>query len=499
MSTPSQEDLDEAMAPLTNSLTKAKEMLAKQDTFIQRVTALPSEFATVISVNIANPRHGKTAVIHKGDSFYEVEMPTEFPVEPGNRVRVQVETHQILSVIPFTEVGEVVTVTKVLDKVRVEIDHAGKAELVYKSEKLVVEEGDQVMLDQDAIMILQNFGKESRSFAINEINKVTWDDIGGLEEAKQQMIEAVEFPLKHAKLYENYNKKPVKGVLLLGPPGCGKTMLGKAVVSSIQNIYGTMSGADSAFMYIKGPEILSKWVGVAEETIRKIFAMAKRHKKTHGYPAVLFVDEAEAILNKRGSGVSSDIERTIVPAFLEEMNGLEDSGALVILATNRPDILDPAVVREGRIDRKVIVGRPDIESARQIFKVHMKKIPVTSGVTKEHVISESAKHFFSEEHVIYRIGMRNGDHVDFCLRDIASGAMIATIIDQATTFAIRRDIKSKTTDGIRMVDMTNAITSMADQHRHTDHTDDLKEFTFSFTKDIASINPVRRREEVHGS
>ena len=295
--------------------------------------------------------------------------------------------------------------------------------------------GHVVMLHPKTLQIVENTGYpplEAGQFAPAEIPNVKWSDIGGLEEAKQDMIEAIEMPHREKELFAFYKKRPVKGILLSGPPGCGKTMLGKAAATALSEIYGKES-ARTGFLYVKAPEILNSYVGASEETVREIFSDARRHAMEHGYPAIIFIDEAEAILAKRG-GMGFSMSNTIVPSFLTEMDGLESSSAIVILATNRPDILDPAIVREGRIDRKVSVKRPSVKNATDIIAMSLERYPVADGWDLMNMAEGMAHEIYSDNRMI------NGDKY---LRDIVNGAMLAACVDLAVANAMRRDIEAR--------------------------------------------------------
>lgn len=292
--------------------------------------------------------------------------------------------------------------------------------------------GHEVLLHPKTMGVVENLGfppLEASPFSPNKVPDIKWDDIAGLEQAKEDLIEAIEMPHRYREMYKHYGKRPVKGLLLSGDPGCGKTMLGKAAANSLAAIYGAES-AKTGFLYIKGPEILNQYVGQTEQTIREIFIDAGRHFDVHGYPAVVFIDEADAILAARGTR-SVGIGNTIVPQFLTEMDGLEDSKAIVILATNRPDVLDPAIVREGRIDRKVHVSRPDIKTTIEIAKLNLRKYPICKEFELNDLAQGLAHEFFNTERFV-------GD--DRPLKSIISGAMIAAAVDLAVASAMRRDI-----------------------------------------------------------
>jgi SpoVK/Ycf46/Vps4 family AAA+-type ATPase len=217
-------------------------------------------------------------------------------------------------------------------------------------------------------------------------------------------MDALEKPMRHPEHYQFFGKKQPSGVLLYGPPGCSKTMFGKAIFTSITATCAAKGAkASQGFILVSGPEILDKYVGVPEATIRHIFARARKFFQKTGIRPVIFLDEAESILAKRDSGISSDVLRTIVPAFLAEMQGVRQSGAIVILATNKPESLDYAAIREGRIDVKLRIGRPDRKAAREIFLKNMKDVPVSETTTKEKLADTFADELFSPKRVIYEI------------------------------------------------------------------------------------------------
>lgn len=324
-----------------------------------------------------------------------------------------------------------------------------------------MKEGHEVLLHPKTMQIVENLGfppLEASRFSPNEIPNVKWDDIGGLEQAKADMIEAIELPHREKALYKYYGKRPVKGIMLKGPPGCGKTLLGKAAANCLATIYGA-ENSRTGFLYVKGPEILNQYVGASEETIRNLFLDAERHYTEKGYPAVIFIDEADAILATRG-GAGFSLSNTIVPTFLTEMDGLEGSTAVVILATNRPDILDPAIVREGRIDRKVEVTRPDQKNGLDIIMMNLAKYPIAKGYDIESLAEGMAHEIYSEERYI--------DNDKF-LKDIVNGAMLAACVDLAVANAIGRDISQKEETGIQPEDVINAVNRIHHQNRGLNH------------------------------
>jgi proteasome-associated ATPase len=287
--------------------------------------------------------------------------------------------------------------------------------------------------------------------------------------------EAIEYPVIHKELYKSLGKKPIKGVLLEGPPGCGKTMLAKAAAGAISKLHGKAASA-TGYIYVKGPEVLSKWVGEAEGTIRQLFNMARAHRDKYGYPAIVFIDECESLLSRRGTGVSSDIDKTIVPAFLAELDGLEESGAMVILATNRPDRLDPAVVREGRVDRRIQVLRPNQTDSAHTFKLYLQKVPTCQD--PEAISKHAAEYLFSPSAGLLVLTTAHGDTFPFTLGHIASGAMIAGIVDRATSLVLHRAIETGSSSK-KAMELTEEHVLGATQEvqaamRLIDHSDDIR-------------------------
>ena len=423
----------------------------------------------------------------------EYEFDPVYPLKPGDIVKLSMETMQIVEVVVQPKVsGDISIVRSVLNENTIEIEYQGSTKAVHKSNGKI-ETGDRVILDPTASVILKNLGKEEDRFSFNTETNISWDDIGGLHEAKRDMIEAIELPFRHPEIYSFYNKKPIKGVLLHGCPGCGKTMLGKAAATALAKIHNGHS-VSSGFIYIKGPEILDRYVGSAETAIRQIFQRSRKHKEEHGYPAVIFIDEADAIMGKRGMGISSDIERTIVPMFLAEMDGLEDSGAVILLATNRPDILDPAIVRDGRIDRKIKVGRPDIDSTRDIFRLYFKNVPFFDGHSLDDMAEMSTEELFIGNYDLYNIhlnGDRRGQVIKFSLRNLCSGAMITGIVDQATSIAMRHGLENDTMQGVSKENVVEAISCVYRQNIDLNHSDDIAEFTRDFHDDISNIEKLK--------
>lgn len=420
---------------------------------------------------------GSRCIVKTGVSTIDVTTPTKFAVEAGDVVSLLPKYQQIYALSAHDPpLGMTATYKRDVNGVLAEVELGSGTKLVYRG-KQSPKPGDKVVLDQSNSILVRNLGPDQTTMTFSAETGVTWDDIGGQAEAKAAMVEAIEGPYRHREAYAKFGKRPSKGVLLHGPPGNGKTMLGKAAASAIAAMHGK-EAARTGFIYVKGPELLSKWVGNSEENVRTIFDSAREHKARHGYPAVVFIDEAEAILTKRGTRFSG-MEATVVPAFLAEMDGLEDSGAVVLLATNRPDSLDPAVIREGRIDYKVQVGRPDKRAAREVLLRHMHGKPFEDV---DSALFVTLDYLYSDKPALYRVDTKSNVPHFFCLKHIVSGAMLANLVDQAALFAMRREIETGVSGAITADDMKQAVDHTVKQQDGITHYQELYDFLLTLTE-----------------
>jgi proteasome-associated ATPase len=321
---------------------------------------------------------------------------------------------------------------------------------------------------------------------------VRWADVIGQAEAKAAVKEVIEGVTKHAELYKKYGRRPPKGVLLYGPPGNGKTLLGKAAAYEMAQLNG-QEAQETGFIYVKASDIFDKWFGGTEQKITALFARAKAHKKQHGYPAVLFVDEAENILGHRGYGSREGIaggfgSNISVPVFLAEMDGLEESSAIVLLATNRQNALDPAVIREGRIDRKVFVGRPTKDDSKAFFNHYLQNRPLHSELGE--IIDRAVEALFGEKNALYRVQLEADKERVVTLGDLTSGAQIAYLVDAATSVAIDREIAGGESSGLTADDFARVIERTAREYRGLDHFDAVAALLEPVAKSVVSIEKV---------
>jgi proteasome-associated ATPase len=467
-------------------LKEAQERIEKQQALLNQLCATPLRLGTVVQVL------DKSVVVQAGGGLCEVELPVK-AVKPGDTVQIA-ETGQIAGSSRYVQYGPIGTVKRLVDKlIIVEVD-AGA--VTVRHARVAVEAGDQVVLDAAGQTILERLSRET-AFTLKAETAITWADIGGLVEAKAALRESVEMPYQHVDLFKKFNKKPAKGFLLHGRPGNGKTLLGKATATALAKVHGAKQAA-SAFIYVKGPEILSKWVGESEATIRGLFAQAREHFKHNAYPAVVFIDEADAILGARGRDRSvTGMEATIVPQFLSEMDGLQESCAIVLLATNRADMLDPAIVRPGRIDRKVYVEAPGREAAIEILGIHFGPLPIEpKGCKADTLATYTAATLFSDRFPLYYLSTSKGADT-FHMHHAVSGAFLAGVVEQTAAKAIWRNITDGTKSGVTQTDVDAALASIYKEHCESQHYDDLAEWQERRGVKITGSKKVKG--EHHGS
>lgn len=442
---------------LTQELDKLRGVIDKQNAFLKALGEASFTVGVVLHV-------GTDRIIVRAGSSTVTCNKNGSTAKRGDYVALVGQSQQIHHVIEgMPTLGAHSTVTRVLENA-CGVTFGPGERIVGLTEGLTVKVGDTVMLDESGSIVLVKLPRDE--MVVAEHTGVSWDDIGGLTEAKEALREAIEYPVKYGKLYKAYNKRPAKGALLFGPPGNGKTMLAKAVATSLRESHGGGDGA-GGFVYVKGPELLDKYVGATETGIRELFDQAREYKRQHGYPAVICLDEADALLGRRGTR-NIGMETTVVPAFLTEMDGIADSGAFVLLLTNRPDTLDPAIVRDGRIDRRIEIPRPGREGAAHVLSLSLRGFPLHETMQAEGALENVLDLMFSDEVVVRSLRLdilsagvegTYGKDVKVFFRDVVSGALIAGVVNRAVERAIRRDRDegAQTASGISLDDLRVAV------------------------------------------
>lgn len=369
------------------------------------------------------------------------------------------EALNVVDAFEFESVGELVTLKEVLEdgERALVTGHTDEERVVRLAEPLrgiTLRPGDALLMEPRSGHVYEVVPKaEVEELVLEEVPDIDYRQIGGLGTQIEQIRDAVELPYLHADLFKEYELRPPKGVLLYGPPGCGKTLIAKAVANSLAKKVAEVTGqpqGKSYFLNIKGPELLNKYVGETERQIRLVFQRA-REKASEGTPVIVFFDEMESLFRTRGSGVSSDVENTIVPQLLAEIDGVEGlENVIVIGASNREDMIDPAILRPGRLDVKIKIERPDAEAAKDIFSKYLKNsLPFHPDDLKEHdgsldatvvaMIQSVVERMYgeTEENRFLEVTYANGDKEVLYFKDFNSGAMIQNIVDRAKKMAIK--------------------------------------------------------------
>ncbi|MGI8331876.1 proteasome ATPase [Actinomadura scrupuli] len=441
---------------LVATLKEAREQIIALKEEVDRLAQPPSGFGVFLEA-----RDDGTVDIFTGGRKLRVNVSPAIEVEDlqrGQEVMLN-EALNVVAALDFEEQGEVVGLKEVFaDGERaLVIAHADEERVIKLAEPLrgvPLRPGDSLLLEPRSGYAYEKIHKaEVEELVLEEVPDISYEEIGGLSSQIEMIRDAVELPYLHADLFREHQLRPPKGVLLYGPPGCGKTLIAKAVANSLAKKVAEKTGKEgkSFFLNIKGPELLNKYVGETERHIRLVFQRA-REKATAGTPVIVFFDEMDSIFRTRGSGVSSDVENTIVPQLLSEIDGVEGlENVIVIGASNREDMIDPAILRPGRLDVKIKIERPDAEAARDIFsKYILTGLPLHPDDMKEHGNSTEATvdamiqrvvermYTETEENRFLEVTYANGDKEVLYFKDFNSGAMIQNIVDRAKKMAIKQ-------------------------------------------------------------
>ena len=468
---------------LTYTLREAREHIAALREEVDKLTQPPSAYGTYLSTN----DDGTVDVFSAGRKMRVALHPE---IDLGDLQRGQeVVLNESLNVVlaRSQEVsGEVVTLKELLDDKRraLIVGRADEERVVELAEALLGEKlraGDTVLMDSRTGLLLEKLPRpEVEELVLEEVPDISYADVGGLDDQIEAITDAVELPFVHRELFVEHRLPAPKGVLLYGPPGCGKTLIAKAVANSLAKKVAEVTGDTSAksyFLNIKGPELLNKYVGETERQIRLVFQRA-REKSEEGMPVIVFFDEMDSLFRTRGTGISSDMESTIVPQLLAEIDGVETlKNVIVIGASNREDLIDPAILRPGRLDVKIKIERPDRTAAAQIFSRYLTTdLPINDDEVRtlgggdrakavQAMIERTVEEMYSdhEENRFIEVTYQNGDKEIMYFKDFASGAMIENIVRRAKKSAIKRFIAGDG-KGIMLDDLLQAIRQEYKEH-----------------------------------
>lgn len=426
-------------------------------------------------IRLIDKNDGTFAIVNVDGNRWQVKNIPQLDLQAGESVKIRSNSKAIVGRGCSFNFGPICRVNYCTEH-GAEITHKGESHLVHNPNKFELETGDRVVCDSGMFCITDKLPPDnSERYNVNNDLNVRWSDVGGLDEAKQELKNAVELPFQKPELYKYYNINPLRGILLHGPPGCGKTLLARVCVGAIADIHGK-EAADSGYLYVKSPELLDKWVGNTEAEIRSLFERSRRHYYKHGYKAVLVFDEADAIMPQRGSRRSSDIADTIVPMFLGEMDGIDknetEANPIVFLLTNRSDIIDPAITRPGRIDQHIKINRPDEITAVDVLKIHTQNVPFEENSDPSTILTITSADIFSKSRILYRIN----NELDFTLGDAINSATLASVAEIAKMQALHRDLAGNTQTGVCLKDFQESVEKIFKQQQGVNHSFDLQDF-----------------------
>ncbi|MFF0287382.1 proteasome ATPase [Streptomyces sp. NPDC005262] len=441
---------------LANTLREARDQIVALKEEVDRLAQPPAGFGVFLQGN-----EDGTCDIFTGGRKLRVNVSPSVELDDlrrGQEVMLN-EALNVVEAMEFERAGDIVTLKEILEdgERALVLGHTDEERVVRLAEPLLdinIRPGDALLLEPRSGYVYEVVPKsEVEELVLEEVPDIDYDKIGGLGDQIELIRDAVELPYLHPDLFKEHELRPPKGILLYGPPGCGKTLIAKAVANSLAKKVAEVTGqpaGKSYFLNIKGPELLNKYVGETERHIRLVFQRA-REKASEGTPVIVFFDEMESLFRTRGSGVSSDVENTIVPQLLAEIDGVEGlENVIVIGASNREDMIDPAILRPGRLDVKIKIERPDAEAAKDIFAKYLTaSLPLHADDLAEHTGSkEAAAHAMiqsvvermyteSEENRFLEVTYANGDKEVLYFKDFNSGAMIQNIVDRAKKMAIK--------------------------------------------------------------
>jgi proteasome-associated ATPase len=504
-------DLRPQISDQTQTIVEARQMIEKLEEVIKKVTSPANRIGTFLGATSHDTAH---IVVGGADYYCNVDPRISLAkLKKGTRVLVN-EAFVIVGDLGFETAGPVTKITEVIgkDRLRVGSEHGMQSMVLQRSSDLAastLKSGDEVRVDSNYRMALEMLSStKSHEHYLDVVPELPWEKVGGQEQALQAIKDAIELPLLHVDLFKKFQHATPKGFLLYGPPGCGKTLIGKATAYNLTKQLREKSGAEMReyFMHVKGPEILNMWVGESERMVREIFATA-REKRREGFMPFLFIDEAESILGTRRASRYSNILSTLVPMFCSEMDGIDSlNDVVIILASNRADLIDPAILRPGRIDRKIKVNRPNRQGARDIYRIYLTdNLPYDGALAKEAenvgaAVDKLIERFVDwqftrrDENKFLEVTLRSGRKEILCRSDLISGAIIASIVERAKALAIKRAIATQQEEGIRETDLQlafNAEYTENDIFPTTDVTEDWLKLIDYDPENVVKISPVK--------
>jgi proteasome-associated ATPase len=463
---------------LSYTLREAREHISSLRDEVEKLSQPPAAYGVVVGKN----DDGTVDVLTSGRKMrVSLHPEVDHDTLPRGAEVVLNESFNVVQARQPEIVGEVVTIKEILDDgVRALVvgraDEERVCELADALRGVHLRSGDTMRLDPRSNLLLEKLPRpEVEDLLLEEVPDISYADIGGLDVQIEQIADAVELPFLHSELFAEHRLPAPKGILLYGPPGCGKTLIAKAVANSLAKKVAEKTGGEkgrSYFINIKGPELLNKYVGETERQIRLVFQRA-REKSEEGWPVIVFFDEMDSMFRTRGSGISSDMESTIVPQLLAEIDGVEGlRNVIVIGATNREDLIDPAILRPGRLDVKIKIERPTAAAARQIFARYLTdEIPIAAGEHVPAMIATTVAEMYRDDEAnqFLEVTYQNGDKEILYYKDFASGAMIENIVRRAKKLAIKRVIAGGQR-GVCLDDLLDSIKQEYKEHEDLPNT-----------------------------
>lgn len=492
-------------------MQEAREQIRQFNETYEKLTSPANRIGTYLG----SPQEG-IAYIAVGDAEYYANADPKLDLKKfhiGTRVKIN-EAFAVIGDLGYHPEGPIVKVAEMLADGRLRISMDAQmlsGRIVLRSSDLLEQTfkaGDEVRLEPTMRVALEHFRKsETRSYYLEQIPEIPWEKIGGQAAAIKVIRDAIERPLLYPELYQKFGKQHLKGLLLYGPPGCGKTLIGKATAYNLTKAYRERTGRDvrEYFMFINGPQLLNMWLGETERFIREIFATARERAK-EGHLVFIFIDEADSLLRVRSSGRYLNIANTVVPQFAAEMDGLVSlENVVVMLTSNRPDYIDPAILRTERIDRKVKVHRPDRDAARDIFAIYLdEKVPLDPNWAKRDaeearrtLVEGAADYLYREdrETAFLEVALKSGRRETLHWADLVSGALIKSAVERAKGFAIERCIeKESDQEGVGLADLQEAIRQEYKESKifpKTDYLEDWLKLLDYEPEEVVEVRPVR--------